>query len=132
MKTLLGLREPMRGEIIPGDGLKHNEIGYLPQQTIVQKDFPASVREIVLSGFVIACLLAVSPTSLSPALVKPTTDGVVLAPSALVITVGSPPSSTATHEFVVPKSIPITFPIVFLCPVSLLIFQDPGTPFFYY
>lgn len=51
MKTLLGLREPMSGEIIPGDGLKHNEIGYLPQQTIVQKDFPASVREIVLSGF---------------------------------------------------------------------------------
>jgi zinc transport system ATP-binding protein len=33
-----------------GDGLKKNEIGYLPQQTIVQKDFPASVREIVLSG----------------------------------------------------------------------------------
>ena len=51
MKTLLGLREPMSGEIIPGDGLKHNEIGYLPQQTVVQKDFPASVREIVLSGF---------------------------------------------------------------------------------
>lgn len=51
MKTLLGLREPMSGKIIPGDGLKRNEIGYLPQQTIVQKDFPASVREIVLSGF---------------------------------------------------------------------------------
>ena len=50
MKTLLGLREPIRGEIIPGDGLRHNEIGYLPQQTVVQKDFPASVREIVLSG----------------------------------------------------------------------------------
>ena len=51
MKTLLGLREPLSGKIIPGDGLKRNEIGYLPQQTIVQKDFPASVREIVLSGF---------------------------------------------------------------------------------
>lgn len=50
MKTLLGLREPISGQIIPGDGLKPNEIGYLPQQTIVQKDFPASVREIVLSG----------------------------------------------------------------------------------
>ena len=50
MKTLLGLREPISGEIIPGDGLRHNEIGYLPQQTVVQKDFPASVREIVLSG----------------------------------------------------------------------------------
>ena len=51
MKTLLGLREPISGKIIPGDGLKPNEIGYLPQQTVVQKDFPASVREIVLSGF---------------------------------------------------------------------------------
>ncbi len=50
MKTLLGLREPISGQIIPGDGLKHNEIGYLPQQTVVQKDFPASVREIVISG----------------------------------------------------------------------------------
>lgn len=51
MKTLLGLREPLSGQIITGDGLKRNEIGYLPQQTIVQKDFPASVKEIVLSGF---------------------------------------------------------------------------------
>lgn len=51
MKTLLHLREPLSGEIIAGDGLKPNEIGYLPQQTIVQKDFPASVREIVMSGF---------------------------------------------------------------------------------
>ncbi|MCR5388180.1 MAG: metal ABC transporter ATP-binding protein [Lachnospiraceae bacterium] len=50
MKTLLHLREPVGGEIIMGDGLKNNEIGYLPQQTIVQRDFPASVREIVLSG----------------------------------------------------------------------------------
>ncbi|MCR5823718.1 MAG: metal ABC transporter ATP-binding protein [Lachnospiraceae bacterium] len=50
MKTLLGLREPLAGEIIFGDGLKKNEIGYLPQQTVVQKDFPASVWEIVLSG----------------------------------------------------------------------------------
>jgi zinc transport system ATP-binding protein len=50
MRTLLRLREPISGRIIVGDGLKRNEIGYLPQQTIVQKDFPASVREIVLSG----------------------------------------------------------------------------------
>lgn len=50
MKTLLGLKKSMGGEIIMGDGLKDNEIGYLPQQTTVQKDFPASVREIVLSG----------------------------------------------------------------------------------
>ncbi len=50
MKTLLHLMEPISGQILTGDGLKKNEIGYLPQQTIVQKDFPASVREIVLSG----------------------------------------------------------------------------------
>jgi zinc transport system ATP-binding protein len=50
MKTLLGLQEPISGSIAAGDGLRRNEIGYLPQQTIVQKDFPASVREIVLSG----------------------------------------------------------------------------------
>ena len=50
MKTILGLHSPLKGRIITGDGLKQNEIGYLPQQTVVQKDFPASVREIVLSG----------------------------------------------------------------------------------
>ena len=50
MKTLLGLLPPVSGKIEFYDGLKKNEIGYLPQQTEVQKDFPASVREIVLSG----------------------------------------------------------------------------------
>ena len=50
MKTLLRLQKPIAGEILMGDGLKANEIGYLPQQTVVQKDFPASVREIVRSG----------------------------------------------------------------------------------
>lgn len=50
MKTILGLLPPIGGEILTGDGLKRNEIGYLPQQTEVQKDFPASVWEIVLSG----------------------------------------------------------------------------------
>ena len=50
MKTLLGLQPPLGGSIGTGDGLKKNEIGYLPQQTAVQRDFPASVREIVLSG----------------------------------------------------------------------------------
>lgn len=50
MKTLLGLQQPLSGQILQGDGLQKNEIGYLPQQTVVQKDFPASVREIVLSG----------------------------------------------------------------------------------
>lgn len=50
MKTLLGLQKPLSGSIAFGDGLKANEIGYLPQQTEVQRDFPASVREIVRSG----------------------------------------------------------------------------------
>lgn len=52
MKTLLGLKTPTSGEIVFGDGLKRNEIGYLPQQTAVQRDFPASVYEVVLSGCV--------------------------------------------------------------------------------
>lgn len=50
MKTILGLQNPISGQVITGDGLKQNEIGYLPQQTVVQKDFPASVKEIVISG----------------------------------------------------------------------------------
>ncbi len=50
MKTLLGLQQPYSGEIVFGDGIRKNEIGYLPQQTDIQKDFPASVREIVFSG----------------------------------------------------------------------------------
>ena len=55
MKTLLGLNEPIGGQIVYGEGLKNNEIGYLPQQTDVQKDFPASVREIVISGCQSGC-----------------------------------------------------------------------------
>ena len=50
MKTILGLQPPISGTIEFGDGLKNNEIGYLPQQSEVQRDFPASVYEIVLSG----------------------------------------------------------------------------------
>ncbi len=50
MKTILSLQPPLGGSILYGDGLKKNEIGYLPQQTALQKDFPASVIEIVLSG----------------------------------------------------------------------------------
>lgn len=50
MKTILGLLPPLAGKILTGDHLKQTEIGYLPQQTEVQRDFPASVAEIVLSG----------------------------------------------------------------------------------
>lgn len=50
VKTLLGLTKPLSGEITFGDTLRQQEIGYLPQQTMAQRDFPASVWEIVLSG----------------------------------------------------------------------------------
>ncbi len=50
IKTLLGLEKPVSGQVIFGDGLTSRQIGYLPQQSEVQKDFPASVWEIVLSG----------------------------------------------------------------------------------
>jgi len=49
LRTLLGLLKPMHGTI-EFSGLKKNEIGYVPQQSAVQKDFPASVEEVVLSG----------------------------------------------------------------------------------
>ena len=50
MKGLLGLKKPSSGSITLGDGLKQTEIGYLPQQTQLQRDIPASVNEVVLSG----------------------------------------------------------------------------------
>lgn len=50
VKGLLGLKAPDGGSIRFGEGLKPSEIGYLPQQTQLQRDFPASVREVVLSG----------------------------------------------------------------------------------
>ncbi len=50
MKALLGLKSPSEGKISFGKGLHKKNIGYLPQQTAVQRDFPASVKEIVLSG----------------------------------------------------------------------------------
>ena len=50
IKGLLRLKKPSAGRVEMGEGLKATEIGYLPQQTQIQKDFPASVREVVLSG----------------------------------------------------------------------------------
>ena len=50
VKTLLGLLKPVSGEIKFGDDLTSRDIGYLPQQTQAQRDFPATVREVVLSG----------------------------------------------------------------------------------
>lgn len=55
MKAILGLHPPVSGQLSFGDGLKQNEIGYLPQQTSLQRDFPASVQEVVLSGCLNRC-----------------------------------------------------------------------------
>src|ERR1700676_2805876 len=77
------------------------------------------IEKIVFCGLVTAWRLATVPTRRSPDAVNATTEGVVRAPSAFSMTVGSPPSSTAMHEFVVPRSMPIVFPIVILAP-SLL------------
>ncbi len=52
MRAMLGLVKPRSGRILYGDGLVKNRIGYLPQQTAAQRDFPASVEEVVLSGCV--------------------------------------------------------------------------------
>ena len=52
MRAMLGLVRPRSGKIIYGDGLSRNQIGYLPQQTAAQRDFPASVEEVVISGCV--------------------------------------------------------------------------------
>ena len=52
MKAMLGLVKLKSGEVIHSDGLKKNGVGYLPQQTRIQRDFPASVDEVVQSGVV--------------------------------------------------------------------------------
>lgn len=50
LRTLLGLQPPLAGRITLGEGLRRRDLGYLPQQTAVQRDFPATVEEIVCSG----------------------------------------------------------------------------------
>jgi len=55
MKALLKLKTPLSGTITMGEGIRAQEIGYMPQQTDAQKDFPASVREIVRSGCLNRC-----------------------------------------------------------------------------
>src|SRR6267142_2160409 len=70
------------------------------------------IENTVFSGFVIACRLATCPTRISPSFVNPATEGVSRLPSWFAITVGLPPSTTATTELVVPRSMPITFAIV--------------------
>lgn len=50
IKSILGLIKPSSGKIEFSEDINKNQIGYLPQQTIVQRDFPASVFEVVISG----------------------------------------------------------------------------------
>lgn len=50
VRAMLGLVHARSGLIRYGDGLKRSQIGYLPQQTAAQRDFPASVEEVVRSG----------------------------------------------------------------------------------
>ncbi len=50
LKAILGLHKQKDGEIIYSDNINKNQVGYLPQSSIIQKDFPASVYEVVLSG----------------------------------------------------------------------------------
>ena len=57
VRAMLGLVHARSGQIRYGDGLRRNQIGYLPQQTAAQRDFPASVEEVVLSG----CVNQLSP-----------------------------------------------------------------------
>ena len=54
LKALLGLLRPMEGQIVRDKSLRAGAIGYLPQQTRAQRDFPATVNEVVLSGFLSA------------------------------------------------------------------------------
>ncbi|MEG1984443.1 MAG: metal ABC transporter ATP-binding protein [Oscillospiraceae bacterium] len=55
LKSILNLKKPVSGTVEFSEGLKADEIGYLPQQSGAQADFPASVREIVLSGCLNKC-----------------------------------------------------------------------------
>lgn len=50
VKGILGLKKPLCGEVVMGEGLSRTKIGYLPQESKIDQNFPASVKEIVLSG----------------------------------------------------------------------------------
>jgi len=51
LQALLGLKKPNHGRVLYGGGLTRRQIGYLPQQSCLQKDFPAVAGEVVRSGF---------------------------------------------------------------------------------
>lgn len=52
LKTILGLNKPISGKVVFDKSFNKSYVGYLPQQTDAQRDFPAIVREVVLSGFI--------------------------------------------------------------------------------
>src|SRR5262245_33757432 len=82
-----------------------------PSWSLVLRPIRRLTPNTVRCGFVTICRLLAAPTTTSPSAFHDTIDGVVRPPSWLWMTTGSPASSTATHEFVVPRSIPITRPI---------------------
>lgn len=51
MRTLLGIQQPLSGSVVLAGGMSRKEIGYLPQQSAASRDIPATVREVVMSGF---------------------------------------------------------------------------------
>ena len=51
LKTLLGLMKPVSGQVQIRQDIQNGKVGYLPQQTVAQRQFPASVMEVILSGF---------------------------------------------------------------------------------
>ena len=90
-------------------------VSHLPVLTAADPDVLSDEAKeaIVFLGLVMAWRFAGAPTFFSPFSKKATIEGVVLAPSLLAITTGSFPSITATQELVVPKSIPIIFPMLY-------------------
>ena len=52
LKTILGLNKPVSGKVVFEKSLSKNKLGYLPQQNDFQKDFPATVKEVIMSGFI--------------------------------------------------------------------------------
>src|SRR5438876_8247819 len=83
------------------------------------------IEKTVLAGLVIAWRLATWPTSRSPVFENATTEGVVRLPSAFGMTAGSPPSITATHELVVPRSIPM---ILLIASLLLYLISEANRP----
>jgi len=52
LKTILGLNKPVSGKVVFDKNFNKAFVGFLPQQSAMQRDFPATVKEVVLSGFI--------------------------------------------------------------------------------